>query len=133
VPLLYKIDKERKFVLTTGSGCLTKEEVFTFQDQMKNDPDFDPTFSQLADFSQLTGSAVCIGDLQSFAQRDAFSIHSRRAIVVKGDLAFGFAKIFELYRRLAGASGIRVFRTLDEASDWLLTSDAVSTSLNGIG
>jgi hypothetical protein len=128
VPVLLKIDKERKLVHTTGSGFVTKAEVLAHQDQILNNPDFDPRFSQLADFARLTNTDINMGDLQAFAHRDVFSIHSRRAIIVKSDLAFGFAKIFELYRQVAGARGIRVFRTHHEALKWILAPDAVSTS-----
>jgi hypothetical protein len=128
MPTFYKIDTERKFVLTTGSGFVTKQEVFTLQDQMSSDPEFDPSFSQVVDFAQLTNTDIGMRDVQTFAQRDAFSIHSRRAIIVKGDIAFGFAKIFELYRQLTGANGIRVFRNPDEAFDWILLPEAASTS-----
>ena len=132
VPLSLKIDKERKLVLTTGSGLLTKEEVLAHQDQILKHPDFDPSFSQLADFARLTNTDINMGDLQTFAKRDVFSIHSRRAIVVKSELAFGFAKIFELYLQLAGARGIRVFRTHTEALNWILAPDTVSASpING--
>jgi hypothetical protein len=128
MPAFYKIDKERKLVLTTGSGFVTKEEVSTLQDHMLNDPEFDPSFSQVADFAQITNTDIRMADIQTFAQRDVFSIHSRRAIIVCGDIAFGFAKIFELYRQLSGASGIRVFRNPDEAFNWILSPDAASTS-----
>jgi hypothetical protein len=128
MPAFYKIDKERKLVLTTGSGFVTKEEVFAHRDQMLKDPDFDPSFSQLADFRRLTNTDITMADLRTIAQKDVFSVRSRRAILVKGDIAFGFAKIFEIYRQLAGAQGIRVFRTTDEAVDWLFAPSADSTS-----
>jgi hypothetical protein len=128
VPVLLKIDKERKLVHTTGSGFITKAEVVAHQDQILKHSDFDPSFSQLADFARLTNTDINMADLQSFAHKDVFSIHSRRAIIVKGDLAFGFAKIFELYRQLAGARGIRVFRTHHEALNWILATDAASNS-----
>jgi len=128
IPAFYKIDRERKLVLTTGSGFVTKQEVITLQDQMSNDPEFDPSFSQVADFAHLTNTDISMADVQMFAQRDVFSIHSRRAIIVKGDIAFGFAKIFELCRQLTGASGIRVFRDPDEALEWILQPDSASTS-----
>jgi len=128
MPAFYKIDRERKLVLTTGSGFVTKEEVITLQDQMSNDPEFDPSFSQVADFAHLTNTDIAMADVQMFAQRDVFSIHSRRAIIVKGDIAFGFAKILELYRQLIGASGIRVFRDPDEALEWILPPATASTS-----
>jgi len=126
MPAFYKIDKERNLVLTTGYGFITKEEIITLQDEMSNDPEFDSNFSQVADFSQLTNTDITIADVHTFAQRDVFSIHSRRAIIVKGELAFGFAKIFEVCRQLIGATGIRVFRNLDEAFEWILEQDAAS-------
>jgi hypothetical protein len=95
---------------------------------MSNDTEFDPNFSQVADFSQLTNTDIRMADVQTFAQRDVFSIHSRRAIIVKGEVAFGFARIFELCRQLIGATGIRVFRNPDEAFAWIVTPDAASTS-----
>ena len=115
-------------MLTTGFGFVTKEEVLILQDQMSNDLEFDPTSSQIVDFAQLSGTDIGLGDVHIFAQRDAFSSESRRAIVVKGDVAFGFAKIFELCRQLSGARGIRVFRDRDEAFDWILSPEAVSTA-----
>jgi hypothetical protein len=128
MPTFYKIDKERKLVITTGTGFVRREEVLTLQDQMSNDPEFDPCFSQVADFALLANTDVVLADVQTFAQRDVFSVHSRRAIIVKGGVAFGFAKIFELSRQLAGANGIRVFRDPDEAFDWVLTPDSESAS-----
>jgi hypothetical protein len=128
MPTFYKIDKERKLVVSTGTGFVRREDVLTLQDQMSNDPEFDPSFSQVADFALLANTDVGLADIQTFAQRDVFSVHSRRAIIVKGDVAFGFAKIFELSRQLAGANGIRVFRDPDEAFDWVLTPDSASTS-----
>jgi len=136
MPLSYKIDKVRKLVRNTGSGYVAKEEVFAQQDQLLNDADFDPSFSQLADFTQLTDTDIGMEDLQVIAQRDVFSIDSRRALLVNGDVAYGFAKIFQLYRQFAGAHGIRVFRTNDEALDWLFAQDEGSVgspARSGVG
>jgi hypothetical protein len=128
MPAFYKIDKARNLVLTTGFGFITKQEVITLQDQMSNDPEFDPNFSQVADFSRLTNTDIGMADIQTFAQRDAFSNRSRRAIIVQGEIAFGFARIFELCRQLVGAYGIRVFRNRAEAFAWILTSHAATSS-----
>jgi hypothetical protein len=128
MPAFYKIDKERRLVVTTGFGFVTREEVLALQDRMSNDPEFDSSFSQVADFAKLTNTDVGMSDVRMFAQRDAFSVVSRRAIIVNGDVAYGFAKIFELCRELSGASGIRVFRNSQEAFAWILTPDAATTS-----
>ena len=126
MPISCKVDKERKLVLSTGSGFVTRQEVLAHQDEILNDPDFDPSFSQLSDFAELKNCDIGMEDLRTFAQRDVFSFHSRRAIIVKGDIAYGFAKIFDLYRQMAGAQGIRIFREADEALGWILEHKEVS-------
>jgi hypothetical protein len=122
----YKIDKERRLVLSSGSGLLTKEDILGHMDRLSKDPDFEPDFSQLADFSQVTGVEFGPEDVRQFAQRDIYSSRARRAIVVKDDLQYGLARMFEIHRDLKGETGIRVFRSLDEALEWALASDAVS-------
>jgi hypothetical protein len=52
LPVSYKIDKKRRMVMTTWSGVLTEDEILAQQRQLKNDPDYDPSFSQ---YSDLTG------------------------------------------------------------------------------
>jgi len=39
--------------------------------------------------------------------------------VVPNDVIFGLARMYEILRELQGETGIRVFRTLDEALDWV--------------
>jgi hypothetical protein len=56
MPAFYKIDKERRLVLSFGSGVLTREDVLGHIDKLSADPDFDPGFSQLQDYTQFTGA-----------------------------------------------------------------------------
>ena len=122
----YKIDKERKLVLSSGTGVLTKEDILRHMDRLSKDPDFDPDFSQLMDFRQITGVEFGPQDVRQFAERNIFSPRARRAILVKDNLQFGLARMFEIHRELNGETGIRVFRTFDEAMDWILVGNAAS-------
>ena len=65
-------------------------------------------------------------DVRQLAQRNIFSPRSRRAFVVKDDLQFGLARMFEIHRELKGETGIRVFRAFDEAMDWIMVGDTAS-------
>lgn len=85
-----------------------------------NDSDFDPEFAQLLDFLQVTKIELTPADVRELAERSVFSPHSRRALLVKDDLAFGFGRLFQAHRELKGEEGIRVFRKLDDALAWLL-------------
>jgi hypothetical protein len=126
VSAFYKIDKERRLILSSGSGVLTKEDVLGHMERLSKDLDFDPDFSQLTDFRHITALEIGPEDVRQFAQRNIFSPRSRRALLVKDDLQFGLARMFEIHRDLHGETGIRVFRSLDEALDWIAARDAAS-------
>lgn len=126
MPAFYTIDKERGLVLSSGSGILTREDIWGHMNRLSTDPDFDPNFCQLLDFTNLTALEVGPDDVREFAQRDIFSAHSRRAFVVKDDLHFGLARMFGIHRELRGETGIRVFRNFDEAMEWVLEGKSPS-------
>jgi len=126
MPAFYKIDKDRRLVMSSGSGVLTKGMILAHMDLLSNDPEFDPDFSQITDFTQLTGMDIGPEDIRQLAQRNIFSARSHRAFVVKNNLQFGLARMFQTYRELNGETGIRVFRTIDEALDWILVEEAAS-------
>jgi hypothetical protein len=124
MPVFYKIDKERRVVLSSGSGTLTIADAKVHQQRLASDPDFDPSFSQIADFTQFTQFDLSSEDIRQMAERSLFSPESRRAFIVPNDFAFGLARMFEILRDLAGEKGIRVCRSLEEALDWVLSKSA---------
>jgi len=107
-------------VMTTVSGLVTLADGLAHQEKLSNDPDFDPSFSQLMDFTQVEKFEIAAGEVATLAQRSVFSLESRRAILVNGDLAFGLARMFEVHRESVGEKGIRVFWDLDDALAWVL-------------
>jgi hypothetical protein len=82
MPFFYKIDKQRRLVMSTAAGVLTKADVIGHQDQLLKDPDFDPSFSQLSDLSHVTGFDVTGADMREMTERTIFSSESRRAVIV---------------------------------------------------
>ena len=120
----YKIDKENRLVMSTGSGMLTMADVLAHQEKLQHDPDFDPAFSQLLDFSHVTKLQLTSDNIRQIAQNSIFSPASRRAILVNNDTAYGLARMFAILRESSGDTGIEVFRILDEALDWVLARRA---------
>lgn len=127
MPSFFKIDKERRFVLSSGNGVFNREEALAHQIRLLSDPDFDPSYSQLVDFTQITKFDLSAEDIRQMAQRKVFSPDSRRAILVPNELAFGLGRMFESLRNTAGERGIRVFRNLEEALDWVLSKQEASS------
>jgi hypothetical protein len=116
----YHIDKERKLVMSTASGPLTAADLASHMQRLLKDPDFDPHFSQLADFTHLTRLEVTEDDIRNFARTNVFHSDSRRAFVVADDASADLAEMFAKLREFAGEHGIRVFRKLEEGVDWIL-------------
>ena len=123
MPTFYKIDKERKLVMTTYSGVLTIAEALGHQEKLPKDPNFDPSFSQLFDVTHVTDVQLTAEDVRTLARTSVFSPDSRRAILVDSDLKFGLARMFEALRDTMGEKGIRVVRDLDDALDWIFAKD----------
>jgi hypothetical protein len=120
MPTFYKIDKERRLVMSTYSGVLTAADALGHQKNLLDDPDFDPSFSQLFDVTHVTDVRLTTEDVRRLAQRTVFSPDSRRAILVSNDLQFGLSRMFGVFRENMGEKGIRVFRNLEEALEWVL-------------
>jgi hypothetical protein len=119
MPAFYKIDKEHRVVLSTASGVFDLAAALAHQDQLLADPDFDPSFSQLLDYSHVTDVRIDANDVRKLAERSVFWPCSRRAMYVTRDIEYGFARMFEMLRENAGEKGIRVFRNLDDALTWI--------------
>ncbi|HXJ06488.1 MAG TPA: hypothetical protein VNH65_15395 [Candidatus Acidoferrum sp.] len=126
MPTFYKVDKERKIILTTGTGVFNRGEALAHQARLLSDPDFDPNYSQLIDFMQITHFDLNAEDVRQMAHRNVFSPDSRRAILVPNELAYGIGRMFEILRESAGERGIRIFRKLEEALDWVLSKQEAS-------
>jgi hypothetical protein len=128
-PLFNKIDRERRLVISPACDVLTMADSRTYQNQLLSDPDFDPGFSQLADFTHVTKFDIGMDDIRMLAQKSIFSPESRRAFVVKGDLAYGLARMFEILRETMGEQGIGVFRNLDDALEWVLAEKGTNPKM----
>ena len=120
MPAFYHIDKDRKIVMSTASGVLTRKDLTTHMQGLMKDPDFNPSFSQLADFSHITGRELTAEDIRDIARTTVFSPNSRRAFIVADDQSESLAEMFAILRDVAGERGIRVFRTLEEGIDWII-------------
>ena len=109
MPVSYVIDKKNRVVIVTATGVMTAHDVLEFCRQVANDPEFDPSFSQLGDVS---GAEVDLSadEVRLFAQSSPFALDSRRAFVGTSPVVYGLARMFEIVRGLRGDQDIRVFR-----------------------
>jgi hypothetical protein len=119
----YEIDKERRLVTSTASGVITLPEIWAHQGKLLKDPDFDPSFAQLLDVTQVTKLALSSEDVRRVAESNTLSSNPRLAIVATSAFVYGLARMFQIFREMTGEEGIRVFRDRDEALAWVLGKD----------
>jgi len=119
----YEIDKERRLIMSTASGVITLPEVWAHQEKLAKDPDFDPSFAQVLDVTQVTKLELSSEDVRRVADSNDFSPNPRLAIVATSSLVYGMARMFQMFREMKGKEKTRVFRDRDEALAWVLSKD----------
>ena len=119
MPASYKIDKQHSLVTSIESGVLSNIDCKNHQRQLAADPNFNPIFSQLIDLTQVTKLALTAEDVRQLAQAKIFSDCSRRALLASSDELFGMSRMFGILRDTMGETGVRVFRSREEAMLWV--------------
>jgi len=121
MPASYVIDKERGLVISTGTGRYTADDGIAHQAALAADPDFQSTFNQLLDFTEVTQVVLNTDAIRQLAQRHVFSEQSRRAFLVTNKLEIGLSRMFAAYREIAGGKEqMKIFEDREEAMQWLM-------------
>lgn len=105
--------------MSSGSGGFSYKDAKDHTDRLSADPDFDPTFSQLIDFTGFTTMILTHDEVYDLSSRHVFAADSKRAFVTGTMEQFGLARMFQSYRAAKGETGIRVFSNMEEAVAWL--------------
>ncbi|MGI9104031.1 MAG: hypothetical protein ACR2IF_16440 [Terriglobales bacterium] len=115
MPAVIKIDRQRRLVCSTFYGELTDQELLRHHTALTADPLFDPTFSEIADFSAVTKVAVSEIALQSLAKRQSLYreavIH---VVVAPQEIAFQLAGKYQSMAQETRPNLV-VVQTLEEA------------------
>ncbi len=98
-------------------------------ERLTRHPDFLPEFRQLVDFREVSNITLSNEEIRLLSRRSIFSSHSHRAFVVATDLQYGLCRMFATYRELNGEDGIRIFREMSEALEWLAIATEADAKL----
>ena len=95
-------------------------ELLGHQDRLMRDPDFDPGFRQVADFTGTTSILVSSEDVRAMAARNFFGQGARRCVIAPTPEIFGLARMFQTFRELSGGKEeLNIFSEREEALRWL--------------
>jgi hypothetical protein len=117
MPARYVIDRQDRTVRTVFSGVLTRNDVAEHAKKLRNDPDFDPAFSELVDLTEASEVKLGHEDFRMLALVDPFGPKSKRAFVVLSASIYGVTRMFQLMRD--GSANVAIFKTKEEAATWL--------------
>ncbi len=92
MPAVLKIDRQRRIVSSTFYGQVTGEDLLEHRDRIKADPEFNPGFADLTDFSGIKMIAVSESALARLAGTESlFHQDAPHIVVVPSDLPHSLA------------------------------------------
>lgn len=121
MPCGYTIDSASRLVRSVAHGLLTYPELKEHQTSLMKDPNFDPTFNQLWDFTLVTNTPVTQEQVRELAIPSFFSPGSRRALIApKVPVIFGMLRMWEIYVEIqTGREQTRIFSDIEAGLKWI--------------
>ncbi len=121
MPFSYVVYPEKRLVITTASGRVTRDEIQECHNQAATDPEFNPEFDHLADLRDVSDFEMSLDEFKMLARRKIFEPSARRALVARQPHIFGMGRLWEAYSEMSDEMppNIRVFYDLPSALRWL--------------
>lgn len=119
MPVILKINPQKRVVHSTFFGTVTDAELLGHTETISWHPDFQPEYDEIVDLTMVTDMQVTPNGLQQLASKKSlFLSSSKHAVVAPKDLSFQKA---EEFRRMAEASrpNLKVVRTAAEAYEFV--------------
>ncbi|HZC22297.1 MAG TPA: hypothetical protein VE866_03080, partial [Candidatus Binatia bacterium] len=112
----FTIDPYRRLVIARFGRRLTAIDIQTYVQGLHDHPSFNPSFSEIADISDVKELPLEAPDFLRLADSvDPFSLESKRAFVAKTTVQMHAARMHKILR---SQRNFEIFRTLEEAKHW---------------
>ena len=109
------IDVDEKVVIVTFAGEIGDADMIGIGTATKTHPFFDPTFSEIVDFSAVTGGKVSTATLQTLARRTSiYNPASKHVVIAPQAHVYGLSRMFQVYAEQTRPNMV-VVHTMDEA------------------
>ena len=118
MPAEYTIDKLSGGVFSSAYGIITDQDAYSHQDRLRNDPEFNPGYFQLFDFTKVTQADISTEAIHLLAERNPFGQGSHRAFVVPSDLMYGLSRMFQILTD-HHQDKLSIFKDIHEARKYL--------------
>jgi hypothetical protein len=113
----FMVDSRRRLVIAKFCETTTAADIEDYVQNLVANPSFDPSFSEIADISNVKELALDVPDFMKLADRtDPFSVASKRAFVAQSAEQKHAAMLHKLLRN---HRHFEIFETLEEAERWI--------------
>lgn len=128
MPVQHKIDDDAKLITTVWSGDAVDSELLDalskYQQNIKSLPQY-ASYNEIVDFSGASNFLLSSEGIKKLAHmasiKDPQGVKTKLAIVVNKPIAFGLARMYEIYRSLlpSGSKEVRVFKNYQDCLQWI--------------
>ena len=128
MPANHKIDNSNKLIITTWEGEAHDNEfieaIKKYQKEIQNHPDY-INYNEIVNLSEVTKINISTEGIKTIgsiaSSTDKYEINAKLAIIVNSTLAFGLARMYEVYRGFSKKSlkKIRIFKNEIKALEWI--------------
>ena len=128
MPAIHRIDTDAQLIVTTWEGKAIDIDLINaikrYQEDYQSNPDCSD-FNEIVDFRQATSIKLTTEGLEHISEiaseTDEERDDKKLALIVKSNLAFGLARMYEVYRGFQknATKEIRVFKNENKALEWV--------------
>lgn len=109
------IDPVQQVVIVTFAGEISDGDLMGIASRTKAHPLFDPSFSEIVDFSAVTSGSVSTFALQTLARRTSvYERASKHLVIAPEPHVFGLSRMFQVFAEETRPNTV-VVHTMDEA------------------
>ena len=128
MPANHHIDNKAQLIITTWEGEARDidfiEAIKKYQKDIQKHPDYS-SYNEVVDLTEITGIKLTTEGLETIGSiastTDQKEINRKLALIVSSSLAYGLARMYEVYRRYAKSAHkeICIFKNKKEAFEWV--------------
>jgi hypothetical protein len=120
MPFVTSFYRDRRLIITRGWGHITLADMRAYQQELVQRPEFDPTWAHVFDARDDVQFDMSSEETRHLAATSVLAPSARRAMVTTDLATFGFFRMYgTLFELQVDGSAVGVFRTLDDAIEWV--------------
>ena len=120
MPFATSFYRDRRLMITRAWGHITLADMRAYQQELVQRPEFDPTWAHVFDARDAVQFDMSSEEIRHLAATSVLAPSARRAMVTTDLATFGFFRMYgTLFELQVDGSAVGVFRTLDDAIEWV--------------